>query len=65
MSIQNTVEFGDKVGADDAELFSAVYHKVVHSPALQIILQQEHSYAVAVSEIISERDRQVQELTTR
>lgn len=62
---ENTVEFGDKVGADDAELFSAVYHKVVHSPALQVILQQEHSYAVAVSEIISERDRQVQELTTR
>uniref|UniRef100_A0A1B6G7P0 Uncharacterized protein n=1 Tax=Cuerna arida TaxID=1464854 RepID=A0A1B6G7P0_9HEMI len=62
---ENTVEFGEKSGANDAEVFSAVYHKLVHSPALEMILQQEHSYAIAVSEIVAERDKQVTHLTDK
>lgn len=63
--LQNTVEYGEKSGANDADVFSAVYHKLVHSPALETILEQEHSYAIAVAEIIAERDKQVAQLTER
>lgn len=62
---QNTLEYGEKSGANDAEVFSAVYHKLVHSPALEMILEQEHSYANAVADIIAERDKQVTELTEK
>ncbi|XP_054271407.1 protein C12orf4 homolog [Macrosteles quadrilineatus] len=62
---ENTVEYGEKSGANDADVFSAVYHKLVHSPALETILEQEHSYAIAVAEVIAERDKQVAQLTER
>ncbi|XP_075226606.1 FERRY endosomal RAB5 effector complex subunit 3 [Lycorma delicatula] len=62
---ENTVEFGEKLGTNDSELFSAVYHKLVHSPALETILQVEHTYALAVADIARERDLQVSSLNTK
>lgn len=60
---ENTVEFGDKCGTEDREVFAAVYHKLVHSPALETILQVEHAHAQAVAEITNERDVTVASLT--
>ncbi|XP_049783530.1 protein C12orf4 homolog isoform X1 [Schistocerca nitens] len=59
-----TVEYSEPEGATDEELFSAVYHKLVHSPALEPILQVEHSYALAVHELTLQREEQVEGLTT-
>nr|CAD7446414.1 unnamed protein product [Timema bartmani]CAD7458723.1 unnamed protein product [Timema tahoe] len=60
---QETIEYADPQGATDEELFSTVYHKLVHSPALETILQVEHSYALAVKELTTQRDEQVAALT--
>ncbi|XP_021927005.1 protein C12orf4 homolog isoform X2 [Zootermopsis nevadensis] len=56
---QETVEYTEPQGATDEELFSTVYHKLVHSPALEAMLQVEHSYALAVRELTGQRDEQV------
>ena len=32
--------------------FSEIYHKLIHSPALETLLQLEHTYAMAVDEVI-------------
>ncbi|KAJ9586337.1 hypothetical protein L9F63_020045 [Diploptera punctata] len=62
---EETVEYAEPHGATDEELFSTVYHKLVHSPALETMLQVEHSYALAVRELTSQRDEQVTALTQK
>ena len=59
------MEYTEPHGATDEELFSTVYHKLVHSPALETMLQVEHSYALAVRELTSQRDEQVSALTQK
>lgn len=62
---QETVEYTEPHGATDEELFSTVYHKLVHSPALESMLQVEHSYALAVRELTGQRDEQLTSLTQK
>lgn len=62
---QETVEYTEPHGATDEELFSTVYHKLVHSPALETMLQVEHSYALAVRELTGQRDEQLAALTQK
>ena len=62
---QETVEYAEPHGATDEELFSTVYHKLVHSPALETMLQVEHSYALAVRELMAQKDEQVGALTQK
>ncbi|XP_066995761.1 ferry endosomal RAB5 effector complex subunit 3 isoform X3 [Anabrus simplex] len=62
---KETIEYAERRGATDEELFSTVYHKLVHSPALEAILQVEHSYALAVRELTGQRDEQVAALTSK
>jgi hypothetical protein len=65
LSWQETVEYAEPHGATDEELFSTVYHKLVHSPALETMLQVEHSYALAVRELMAQKDEQVTALTQK
>lgn len=59
-----TLQYVKKEGTSDSELFSSVYHKLVHSgSALETILQVENSYALAVAELISQRDIQLKSLS--
>jgi hypothetical protein len=62
---EETVEYAEPHGATDEELFSTVYHKLVHSPALETMLQVEHSYALAVRELMAQKDEQVAALTQK
>ncbi|XP_039289282.1 protein C12orf4 homolog [Nilaparvata lugens] len=62
---ENTVEFGDRCGTEDREVFAAVFHKLVHSPALETILQVEHAHAHDVATVTNERDVIVAALTAR
>ncbi len=60
------MEYGDKRRTSDTEVFSNVYHKLVHSgPALQMMLQVEQSYALAVSHLMGQRNEQIADLTAR
>ena len=43
-------EGGSMESASDAE-FPEVYHKLIHSPALETLLQLEHTYAMAVADV--------------
>ena len=66
VSFQETVEYGEKCQTSDSEVFSNVYHKLVHSgAALQTMLQVEQSYALAVSHLMNQRNEQIAALTNR
>ena len=45
----------DDKNGDEIE-FAVVYHALIHSPALETLLQLEHSYSVAVKELMEQAD---------
>jgi hypothetical protein len=47
------------------QLFSEVYHSLIHSEALETLLNLEHTYAIAVEDIITQRDRDLAHLEQR
>ncbi|XP_026313660.1 protein C12orf4 homolog isoform X1 [Hyposmocoma kahamanoa] len=61
----NVVEFAEQKGTSDEEVFAAAYHKLVHSPALETILQVENSYAKTVMNTLKNRDEDIKKLTQR
>lgn len=61
----NVVEFAEQKGTPDEEVFAAAYHKLVHSPALDTILQVENSYAKTVMNTLKNRDDDIAKLTLR
>ncbi|RVE52326.1 hypothetical protein evm_002964 [Chilo suppressalis] len=62
---ENVVEFAEQKGTSDEEVFAAAYHKLVHSPALETILQVENSYAKTVMNTLNNRDEDIKKLTER
>lgn len=60
-----TTKFSERVGTTDEELFSVVYHKLVHSPALESILQNEQAYATAAGAIAEKKAKQIFALSER
>ncbi|CAL1529220.1 unnamed protein product [Lymnaea stagnalis] len=44
------------------ERFAEVYHKLIHSPALETLLNLEHEYSLGVERVTKERDRDLQHL---
>ena len=45
--------------------FSSLYKKLIHSSSLNSILNVEHAYAMAVQDLIRDRDRTLAELERR
>lgn len=62
---RSSVDNTKNTNLDDRELFSAVYHKLVHSTALETILNVEHSYAVVMQDLIKERDEHLSDLSAK
>ncbi|KAK9727711.1 hypothetical protein QE152_g19021 [Popillia japonica] len=62
---EEMTEYGERRCASDEELFATAYHKLVHSPALETMLQLEHTYALTVKEKCDEKDRQICDLSNR
>ncbi|XP_026754059.1 protein C12orf4 homolog [Galleria mellonella] len=62
---ENVMEFAEQKGTSDEEVFAAAYHKLVHSPALETILQVENSYAHTVMNMLKNRDEDIEKLTQR
>ncbi|XP_005104405.1 protein C12orf4 homolog [Aplysia californica] len=44
------------------EKFAEVYHSLIHSPALETLLNLEHEYSLGVERLIKDRDRDLQHL---
>ncbi|XP_050681832.1 protein C12orf4 homolog [Leptidea sinapis] len=61
----NVLEYAEQKGSSDEEVFAAAYHKLVHSPALDTIMQVESSYANTVMSMIDSRDDDTKKLTQR
>ncbi|XP_076060908.1 FERRY endosomal RAB5 effector complex subunit 3 isoform X2 [Oratosquilla oratoria] len=49
----------------ERDIFAAMYHSVVHSPAATNLLSLEHSYANAVSSIVAKKEEEVKALAER
>lgn len=62
---QTTVEYAEPIGTTDEELFAAAYHRLVHSPSLEPILQAEHSFGWDVTKVVERRDEEFEQLTKR
>lgn len=62
---QKTVEYSDPKRSTDEELFAAAYHRLVHSPSLEPILQAEHEFGRNVTKVIQMRDTDYEELTQK
>ena len=45
--------------------FSSLYKKLIHSSSLMSILNVEHAFAMAVQDVIRDRDRTIAELERR
>ncbi|OXU24826.1 hypothetical protein TSAR_007592 [Trichomalopsis sarcophagae] len=62
---QKTAEYAEPMGTTDEELFAAAYHRLVHSPSLEPILQAEHKFGKDVTEVINMRDKDYDQLTQK
>ncbi|CAH2230556.1 jg8884 [Pararge aegeria aegeria] len=62
---ENVMEFAEQKGSSDEEVFAAAYHKLVHSPALDTILQVEATYAQTVMNMLKSRDDDIEKLTQK
>lgn len=62
---ENVMEFAEQKGTSDEEVFAAAYHKLVHSPALETILQVENSYAKTVMNTLKNKELDIKQLTQR
>ncbi|XP_030748676.1 protein C12orf4 homolog [Sitophilus oryzae] len=60
---EEIVEFGEKRCASDEELFATAYHKLVHSPALETMLQLEHMYSKTVRQKTEEKNTLIKNLS--
>ncbi|XP_067141961.1 FERRY endosomal RAB5 effector complex subunit 3 isoform X2 [Centruroides vittatus] len=50
--------------SEDA-IFASMYHSLIHSPALETMLNLEHSYSLQIGELIQERDTALLKLQKR
>lgn len=60
-----TSAYAEPVGTTDEELFAAAYHRLVHSPSLETILQAEHEFGRAVTDVVQQRDSEFAKLTKK
>ena len=51
----------DDKNGDDIE-FATIYHALIHSPALETLLQLEHSYSVAVKDVMQQAETALDQL---
>lgn len=59
------VAFSGKENITNEQVFSDMYHSLVHSPALDTLLSVEHSYAVQMEALVKERDSDLTKLQAK
>ncbi|ELU15738.1 hypothetical protein CAPTEDRAFT_117173 [Capitella teleta] len=62
---QEVIECAKQESISNDVMFSEIYHCLIHSPALEALLNLEHTYAIAVSDVIARRDQDLLHLEQR
>jgi len=63
--LQEVAEYAKPEPVTNELVFSEVYHALIHSPALETLLNFEHRYALAMRHVTEERDRDLVRLEQR
>ncbi|KAL4240488.1 hypothetical protein ACF0H5_001279 [Mactra antiquata] len=63
--IQEVKKFAKPEEISQEQQFSEVYHSLIHSPALETLLNLEHTYAMTVDDLIQHRDDDLKHLDQR
>ncbi|XP_064617462.1 protein C12orf4 homolog [Liolophura sinensis] len=58
-------DFAEPEEVTNEQVFSDVYHTLIHSPALETLLNLEHTYALSMEDLIEQRDKDLQHLEER
>ena len=58
-------EFARPEAVSNEQVFSEVYHALIHSPALETLLNLEHTYSLAVGGVIEQKKRDMAHLEDR
>ncbi|XP_065722837.2 FERRY endosomal RAB5 effector complex subunit 3 [Drosophila suzukii] len=59
---EELLQFADRVGPSDADIFAQSFHRLVHSSSLEDILKRERTYAKVVSDMTEHMDSEVETL---
>lgn len=59
---QEVKEFAKPEEVSKEQIFSEVYHSLIHSPALETLLNLEHTYALTMDDLIQQRDKDLKHL---
>ncbi|XP_036370834.1 protein C12orf4 homolog isoform X1 [Octopus sinensis] len=62
---QEVKEFAKPEEVTNEQVFSEVYHTLIHSPALETLLNLEHSYAMDIENITQNRDEDIAHLENK
>lgn len=62
---QEVKEFAKPEEVSKEQQFSEVYHSLIHSPALETLLNLEHTYALTIEDLIQQRDQDLRHLDER
>ncbi|KAK3090690.1 hypothetical protein FSP39_013761 [Pinctada imbricata] len=62
---QEVKQYAKVEEASEETLFSEVYHNLIHSPALDTLLNLEHTYALTIEDLIDQRDKDLHHLEER
>ena len=49
----------------DEAVFGEMFHGLIHSPALETVFKLEHTYAMAVEDIVKQRDAALKKLQNK
>ena len=63
--VQEVIDHARPEAVSNEVVFSEVYHALIHSPALETLLNLEHTYALAVGQVIQSRDKDLLHLDNR
>lgn len=49
----------------EGQEFTELYHKLIHSQTLEVLFHLEHTYSVAVQDVVVQRDKAIQKLQSK
>ncbi|KAI8130488.1 hypothetical protein FF38_11855 [Lucilia cuprina] len=56
------IQFADRIGPTDDEIFAQSFHRLVHSSSLEDILNKERTYAKVIANMNTQMDKEVETL---
>lgn len=59
---EELIQFADRVGPTDEDIFAQSFHRLVHSSSLEEILKKERAYSKIISNMTKEMDKEVETL---